>query len=110
MEFSLGDLLIGVGIGIALAFQIMSYILRSVNKRLEAELDEAVKRAGADKTHVHATITCENGVYYMFKKDDNSFLAQGTTLTEIHDHLSTRFKNMVFTVDKIPEPLKKTMP
>ena len=111
MDFNIGDILIGVGIGIAVAFNVMHSILKSVNKRLESELDKHIKQSGLvegmNKTVVDATINHENGVYYMFNKDDQSFLAQGTTLNELHTHLEARFKDMVFRVDKIPDTLKE---
>jgi len=106
MEFNIGDILIGVGIGFFLSMRVMNAILKSINNKLEEDLAEM--KTQADANIVEAEIHKENGVFYMFAKEDNKFLAQGTNLTELHDALKARFPNAVqFRVDKIPEDLKE---
>ena len=108
MEFNIGDILIGVGIGMLIALQLVQIVARAAIKKVERELKEessAVKIDG--KELVEATITKEKDTYYLFQKDNDRFLAQGKTLEEIHDALASRFKNLVVKVDKIPDELKQ---
>lgn len=106
MEFDFVTLLVGVGIGLAIALHIGMSILTTLAKRLE----EIHKQKNSPemingKSVVEATITEEKGVYYMWNKN-NDFLAQGKTLEELHAHLEARFKDSVFRVEKIPDELK----
>jgi hypothetical protein len=105
MEFNIGDILIGVGIGFFLSMRVMNAVLKSLNQKLEEDLGHLKSQAEANI--VEAEIHEEKGMYYMFAKEDNAFLAQGKTLTELHEALKARFPDAKqFRVDKIPEALK----
>lgn len=109
MEFNIGDILIGIGIGFFLSMRVMNAVLKSLNKKLEEDLGNI--KAQEDANVIEAEILEEKGMYYMFAKENNKFLAQGKTLTELHDALKARFPDAKqFRVDKIPEPLRETMP
>ena len=107
MEFNIGDILIGVGIGMLIALQLVQIVARAAIKKLERELKEEPSIKIDGKELVEATITKEKDTYYLFQKDNDRFLAQGKTLEEIHEALCTRFKNVVVKVDKIPDELKQ---
>ena len=100
--------LVGIGVGMLIAFHLAHLMVRmtisTMREQLEAE-DEPTSING--KEVVDAVITKEQDTYYLFQKDNDRFLAQGKTLEEIHEALSSRFKNLVVKVDKIPEELKQ---
>jgi uncharacterized protein YneF (UPF0154 family) len=105
MEFNIGDILIGMGLGFFLSMRVINAILKNLNKKLEEDLGHL--RAQAEANIVEAEIHEEKGMYYMFSKEDHKFLAQGKTLTELHEALKARFPEAKqFRVDKIPDALK----
>jgi predicted component of viral defense system (DUF524 family) len=65
--------------------------------KLSTEIDES---PAADTTKVYVRVERVNEQIFMFRKDTNEFLAQGTTARDLLDALTKRFKDMEFTVTK----------
>jgi hypothetical protein len=65
--------------------------------KLSTELDET---PGSDTAKVYVRVERVNDQIFMFRKDTNEFLAQGTTARDLLDALTKRFKDMEFTVTK----------
>jgi hypothetical protein len=49
---------------------------------------------------VEMTVEDQNGVFYAYRKDDGSFLAQGKDAIELSKHLNARFPDKKFTLTK----------
>jgi hypothetical protein len=65
--------------------------------KLSTEIDES---PAADTTKVYVRVERVNEQIFMFRKDTNEFLEQGTTARDLLDALTKRFKDMEFTVTK----------
>ena len=65
--------------------------------KLSTEIDQP---PAADTTKVYVRVERVNEQIFMFRKDNNEFLAQGTTARDLLDALTKRFKDMEFTVTK----------
>ena len=66
--------------------------------KLSTEIDEDVTALTSAKVYVR--VERVNDQIFMFRKDTNEFLAQGTTARDLLDALTKRFKDMEFTVTK----------
>jgi hypothetical protein len=66
--------------------------------KLSTEIDEDVTALTSAKVYVR--VERVNDQIFMFRKDTNEFLAQGTTAKDLLDALTKRFKDMEFTVTK----------
>jgi acyl transferase domain-containing protein len=64
--------------------------------KLSTEIDETPDST----TKVYVRVERVNEQIFMFRKDTNEFLAQGTTARDLLDALTKRFKDMEFTVTK----------
>ena len=65
--------------------------------KLSTEIDES---PASNTTKVYVRVERVNEQIFMFRKDTNEFLAQGTTARDLLDALTKRFKDMEFTVTK----------
>jgi predicted nucleic acid-binding Zn-ribbon protein len=64
--------------------------------KLSTEIDETPDST----TKVYVKVERVNDQIFMFRKDTNEFLAQGTTAQDLLDSLTKRFKDMEFTITK----------
>jgi hypothetical protein len=65
--------------------------------KLSTEIDQP---PASNTTKVYVRVERVNEQIFMFRKDTNEFLAQGTTARDLLDALTKRFKDMEFTVTK----------
>ena len=54
----------------------------------------------ADDTRIYVSIEKHNGVFYVYDKDKNEFMAQGSTRKELETNLATRYPNKYFAATK----------
>lgn len=67
--------------------------LQAKNEILVEELEQLQKRV-KDK-FIQVNIEKHGDVYYLFEKDTDRFIAQGTNMDELKAHCDARFKNKV---------------
>jgi hypothetical protein len=96
MEF----FIIGFLIGFFLAFAIIHFIANYVRKKradiLEKVTNDAIKTL--KKTIIPSKIEEQNGMLFLYNSEDNTYLAQGTSLEELELNVKTRFPDKLFNV------------
>ena len=96
MIFSfIGGMVIGFVAAYILLQVIVSWMLRRSEERLEM-LIKAMEQV--DSNRIAARAEEENGVFYIYNTKDGSFLAQGSSLTELLDHVSARYPGVTVSV------------
>ena len=80
----MSEVLIGVVIGLLLgmgvAYLYIAYRVNNLLKNLDQHIDRAM-----ESTMVAAVVEKEQDMYYCYREDDNKFLAQGKSLLELRD-------------------------
>lgn len=62
------------------------------------QIDTEFKQRVSDKI-IQINIEKQNGVFYVYNKENNDFMGQGTTKQELEDVLSQRFPDKKFVAD-----------
>lgn len=73
--------------------KILQGYLERKNLELQQEVDELQKRI--KNRFIHVNIEKHGEVYYLFEKETNKFIAQGSNMNELKAHCDARFKNKV---------------
>jgi len=100
MEFSIGDIAIGVGIGIILSVMFFNWVVNRIGERIESELEQ--------QHNIGMRVEVDQNIIYCYNSETNQFLCQGRTLKEIQEVFQARFPNMSAYVDGgDPEVIEK---
>jgi hypothetical protein len=82
------DFFIGVVVGVALFYIGIKIAIRILVNYLYKQIEELQKEV--DNAKIDARLEEHNGVFYVYKIEDNSFLGQGQTLGELKEHFKNR--------------------
>jgi lipopolysaccharide export LptBFGC system permease protein LptF len=101
--------LIGMFAGIVLTVIVGRWILIRATARAEQQIEQMVQAIQAlSVNQVQARVEEDNGVFYVYRADDNTFLAQGTTMAELRERIESRMKDaMVCVTEGDPEVLAR---
>jgi hypothetical protein len=86
-----------------LASKFILFYLQAKNEILKEELDKLTKQL-KDKI-IQVQVEKHGSVFYLFEKDTNRFIAQGSDINEIKQKCADRFKDAVIVADS--DELKK---
>lgn len=75
-------------------------VVKSIVEKARAEYIEDIK-----KNIVDVKLEKAGDTFFIYSKEDGTFLAQGKTMTELEDNLSSRFPGKMFNTS--PEDLKE---
>ena len=92
MEFSIGDIAIGIGLGIGLSALFFNWIVNRIGERIEAKLAEQPSDVGI-------RVEVDQNIIYCYNSETNQFLCQGRTLTEIAEAFQSRFPHLGAYID-----------
>ena len=96
---------IGFFAGVVIASVALRIALHIATRRAEAQLETlmaAIKTVSA--TNIEARVEQHDGVFYIYRVDDNTFIAQGNSLTELRQRIEDRVKDArVFVTEGDPE-------
>ena len=88
------ELIVGVVFGMCLALAIVYVYLRMVMLRAAQNLDDLIEVIEQlKKSIIHARVEEQDGVFYVYNTADQSFMAQGTTVTELRERIEQRWAN-----------------
>ena len=93
----IGAIVIGILIGAALAVLLIYLYVRGLIREVMTELDAHIERAAS--TLMPVTVERHNGVLFCYAKEDNQFICQGATLTEIREAFKSRFPDRTAYLD-----------
>jgi hypothetical protein len=101
MEFSIGDIAIGIGLGIGLSALFFNWVVNRIGERIESELEQQHNNIGM-------RVEVDQNIIYCYNSETNQFLCQGRTLKEIAEAFQARFPNMYAYLDGgDPEVIEK---
>jgi hypothetical protein len=105
---------VGVAIGWITGYMFLHTLTTWMLRRSEARLEELVKAIEeVTANNIQARVEEENGVFYVYNTKDNTFLAQGRTLTELREKIEERWPNANVAVTEgdvaVLERLKTTI-
>ena len=103
----IGAIAIGILIGAALAVLLIYLYVRGLIRKVMTELDEHIERAAS--TLMPVIVERMNGVIFCYSKEDNQFICQGSTLTEIRAAFKARFPDRTAYLDGGDEELVKEL-
>jgi hypothetical protein len=89
MEFDIGAVIIGVGIGIALVMLYDWSVYRGLVRRVDRMVLDMV--AEAENSMIGLDIELDRGVYFCYNSKDQQFVCQGRTVAEIRQVFGARF-------------------
>jgi len=89
MEFDIGAVIIGVGIGIALVILYAWSVYRGLVRRVDRMVLDMV--AEAENSMIGLDVELDRGVYFCYNSKDQQFVCQGRTVAEIRQVFGARF-------------------
>ena len=107
MVIDIGWIIVGMLIGAALAVLLIYLYVRGLIREVMTELDEHIERAAS--TLMPVIVERMNGVIFCYSKEDNQFICQGSTLTEIREAFKRRFPDRTAYLDGGDEELVKEL-
>jgi hypothetical protein len=95
------NLIWGFIVGSAIAWVILKIIagyLKAKNEILREQLEEVTKKV--NEAIIHVNVEKHGEVFYLFEKETDRFIAQGTNFDEIKAHCLSRFKEKTVVADE----------
>ena len=89
------ELIVGMVWGIALTCGILYLMVQRAMRRAEHNLERithVIERLKEDM--ILARVEEADGVFYIYKTEDSTFLAQGTTVAEIRERIEERWRDV----------------
>jgi hypothetical protein len=75
----------------------VSLYLEAKNEILKEEIDELTQKL--KNKIIHVNVEQHGSVFYLFEKDTNRFIAQGSDINEVKKKCADRFKDAVIIAD-----------
>ena len=105
------EIILGIIIGMVLTFLIAYLYIRGLVRQVMAEFDEKIEQAKS--TLMPVTVERMNGVIFCYSKEDNQFICQGATLTEVREAFKARFPDKTAFIaggeESLVEELRKEL-
>ena len=103
----IGAVVVGILIGAALAILLIYLYIRGLVHSVMEELDRHIEAAAS--TLMPVIVERMNGVIFCYSKEDNQFICQGATLTEVRAAFKRRFPDRTAYLDGGDEELVKEL-
>lgn len=88
------ELFVGMIVGMCLALVIVYVYLRMVMLRAAQDLDDLMQVIeNLKQSIIHARVEEADGVFYVYNTEDQSFMAQGRTVTELRERIKQRWQD-----------------
>jgi len=88
------ELFVGMIFGMCLALAVVYVYLRMVMLRAAQNLDDLIQVIERLKQSIiHARVEEEDGVFYVYNTEDQSFMAQGRTVAELRERIEQRWRD-----------------
>jgi hypothetical protein len=71
--------------------KILSIYLTAKNKELEKQISDLQQRI--EERVINVKVEKHGDMFYLFDKKNDTFIAQGTNMDELRQHVDARFKN-----------------
>ena len=103
------EFIVGVVAGVVLTVLVATWLMRTIVARTEADIDAIVAEIKkVSENIIPARVEQHDGVFYVYNTRDNSFIAQGESITEIKARIEERMKDAtVMVTEGDPNVLQK---
>ncbi len=100
---------IGVVAGVVVTGILVDIAFRVAIKRAERQVEELAAAINAlSPPKIEARVEEQDGMFYVYRTDDNSFLAQGSNLDELRERIESRIRDArVFVTEGDAEVLAR---
>ena len=89
------DLIAGIGLGIALTCWILWFMIRRAERRAIENVERLLHVLEQLKQgQILARVEEQDGVFYIYNTEDDSFMAQGSTVTELRERIEQRWRDV----------------
>jgi hypothetical protein len=88
MDFNIGDIAIGMGLGIALCVIVFNWMVERIGAQVWAKLEQE------QANNIGMRVEVDQNIIYCYNSETNQFLCQGRTLTEISEAFQARFPHL----------------
>jgi MFS superfamily sulfate permease-like transporter len=108
------DFILGVLVGIAISIIIGNVLLTIANSRVDKQIEKLFQelKETTDNIAVPVRVESHNGIFFLYRIKDNTFLTQGADLAEIRENVQIIAKDMHVYVaegdDDVIQALKNT--
>ena len=90
-------------VGVAVGVMFITWRLRRDIKRALDQIEEELGELPAPDTAkpsrvIDTKVEKIQGIYYLFRDDNDAFLAQGSTAQELREHLKKRFRDFSISI------------
>ena len=89
------EFVFGIIAGMIITAVLVNIAWRMATRHDEQQVEQLVEaiKALSVADLVQARVEESDGVFYIYRVDDDSFLAQGTTMAELKEHIESRMKD-----------------
>lgn len=93
------DYVIVFALGMLAATLLIRWMAR---RAIDQFMDRIVEAADAKtaENELRVKLEVDQNIYFLYNNDDGAFIAQGTDLLTLRDHLSQRFPNHTITISE----------
>lgn len=89
------ELFVGMIFGMCLALVAVYLYLRMIMVRAAQNIDDLIQVIERLKESIiHARVEESDGVFYVYNTEDDTFMAQGTTVTELRERIEQRWHDV----------------
>ena len=104
------ELIVGVVIGMFVAWATVWFMLKTVITKVNDEMGKMLDKVVADvekesdpRELIMARVELHDDTFYVYNKENNQFMAQGKTLAEVKEHMFQRYSKDKYNVIADPE-------
>ena len=90
------EFLFGIITGILVYRALIAYAAYALEKKIDKKVSELMSEM--KKSMIDSKIEMANGIYYLYNRDTNEFLAQGATFEELEKAARSKYPNKMFNV------------
>lgn len=100
MDWDFSSILLGVFVGLAIAYLIANQLGKMLVRRLEAELPQK-----SESKRIEMKVEKHGDVIYAFRLDTDDFVCQGADLAEIKRNFVARFPGQDGAILEVPDEM-----
>lgn len=107
MDFDVLSFLIGIIVGLSIAYYVVRQVEKAIYRKLEAAVEAETK---TESDRIQMKVERHGDVIYAFRVDNDDFICQGADLAELKRNFVTRFPGKDGAIVEVPdEMLRKTL-
>ena len=107
MDFDVLSFLIGIIVGLGIAYYVVRQVEKAIYRNLEAVVEAETK---TESVRIQMKVERHGDVIYAFRVDNDDFICQGTDLAELKRNFVARFPGKDGAIVEVPdEMLRKTL-